>query len=65
MSLLTIPVIIVVIGLFFGFIALFQWLWNITMPDVFGLKHITFWQAFRLLILVLILFGGLAGISGS
>lgn len=31
--------------------ALFQWLWNITMPDMFRLKRITYWQAFRLLIL--------------
>jgi hypothetical protein len=38
-------------------IALFQWLWNITMPQVFGLNVITFWQAFRLLILAAFLFG--------
>ncbi|EEG76028.1 hypothetical protein [Dethiobacter alkaliphilus] len=38
--------------------ALLQWLWNITMPDVFNLKVITFWQAFRLLIIAAILFGG-------
>jgi hypothetical protein len=30
-----------------------------TIPDVFGLKKITFWQAFRLLIMAAILFGGL------
>jgi hypothetical protein len=28
------------------------------MPDVFGIKEITFWQAFRILILASILFGG-------
>lgn len=44
--------------LIFAFTALLQWLWNITMPDVFGLKQITFWQAFRLLIIAGILFGG-------
>ena len=38
-------------------IALFQWLWNITMPQVFGLNSITFWQAFRLLLLAAFLFG--------
>ena len=37
--------------------AIFQWLWNITMPEVFGLKEITFWQAFRILILAGFLFG--------
>lgn len=29
---------------------MFQWLWNITMPDVFGLRQIRFWVALRLLI---------------
>ena len=38
-------------------IALFQWLWNITMPQVFGLNVITVWQAFRLLIIAAFLFG--------
>ena len=38
-------------------ILLFQWLWNITMPQVFGLNVITFWQAFRLLIIAAFLFG--------
>lgn len=28
------------------------------MPDVFGLKQLTFWQALRILILASILFGG-------
>jgi len=37
---------------------LLQWLWNITMPEVFNLKEITYWQAFRLLIIAAILFGG-------
>lgn len=38
--------------------AVFQWLWNITMPEVFALKEITFWQALRLLILTSFLFSG-------
>jgi hypothetical protein len=38
-------------------VSLFRWLWNITVPQVFGLKEITFWQAFRLLILAGVLFG--------
>ena len=37
--------------------AVFQWLWNITMPDVFSLKRIRYWQAFRLLVMAFILFG--------
>lgn len=31
--------------------AIFQWLWNITMPEVFGLRRIGFWLAFRLLLI--------------
>jgi len=48
---LAIPVLIAILT------ALFTWLWNITMPEVFGLKEITFWQAFRLLLLAGFLFG--------
>lgn len=49
--------------IFLGIILLFltawllQFLWNITMPDVFNLKPITFWQAFRLILISGILFG--------
>jgi hypothetical protein len=38
-------------------IVIFKWLWNITMPQVFNLRMITFWQAFRLLILSSFIFG--------
>ena len=44
--------------IFFVLILIFKWLWNITMPEVFGIKAVTFWQAFRILILASILFGG-------
>jgi len=37
---------------------LLQYLWNITMPQVFNLKEITYWQAFRILLIAAILFGG-------
>lgn len=49
-----------VIGLVFLAIVtlIFRWLWNTTMPDVFGVKSLTFWQAFRILLLSAILFGG-------
>lgn len=46
------------VGLLFLVAWLLQWLWNITMPQVFSLKEITYWQAFRLLIIAAILFGG-------
>lgn len=45
-------VIIALITLFF------RWIWNMTMPEVFGIKALSFWQAFRILLLASILFGG-------
>jgi hypothetical protein len=39
-------------------------LWNNLMPELFGLKRITFWQAFGLLALCRILFGGFRGYGG-
>lgn len=46
------------IGLLFLVAALLQYLWNTTMPQVFNLKEIDYWQAFRLLLIAAILFGG-------
>jgi hypothetical protein len=46
------------------FAAVFGWLveilWNWIMPPLFGLKAITFWQAFGVLLLAKLLFGGVA-----
>ena len=55
----------ILIGIGFGILALglaflFGWvvmlLWNWLMPDIFGLKRVTYWQAWGLLILCCILF---------
>ena len=43
-------------ALLFGFIV--KWLWNWLMPGLFGLAEIGYWQAFGLVILAKILFGG-------
>ncbi len=43
----------------FGFLVMS--LWNWLMPSLFGIHAITFWQAFGLLILSRILFGGFHG----
>ena len=40
--------------------AILMWLWNWTMPEVFKLPPLTFWQAVRLFIICGILFGGAA-----
>ena len=39
----------------FGFVV--KWLWNWLLPDIFGLKEITYWQAFGIVILAKLLFG--------
>ena len=39
-------------------IAIFQYLWNCTIPGIFKLREISFWEAFRLLLLSGFLFGG-------
>jgi hypothetical protein len=43
--------LILVIGVFV------MWLWNWLMPDIFGLKTITIWQAWGLLLLAHLLLG--------
>jgi Ca2+/H+ antiporter, TMEM165/GDT1 family len=53
---LILPLIIVAIGLFIWF---FQWLWNILLPEILGVKSINYWQAFGILVLSKILFGGM------
>ncbi len=51
--LLLIVAVVVGIGVFFALTTLFRWLWNTTMPEVFDLKQLTYWQALRLLIMIL------------
>lgn len=55
---LAIPCIIAAIGLFIWF---FQWLWNILLPDILGVKAINYWQSLGILVLSKILFGGFGG----
>ena len=54
-------IILSVAGALIGFVVfvlVFRWIWNHTVPAVFGLKEITFWQAVGILILASILTGG-------
>ena len=32
-------------------VVIFRWLWNSTLPDVFGVREVTFWQAFKIMLL--------------
>ena len=43
-------------GLFIGLGFLVTWLWRVTLGDIFGLKPISFWQAWGLMLLSQILF---------
>jgi hypothetical protein len=43
---------------FFAMVWVFQLLWNVTIPSVFGLHQITYWQALGLLGISRMLFGG-------
>lgn len=51
-------VILLAVVILFAVSALLQWLWNITITRIFGVREITYWEAFRLLIIAGILFGG-------
>jgi hypothetical protein len=46
-----------VAALVFAVTALLQLLWNMTLPELFGIKTIGYWQAFRVLLIACILFG--------
>ena len=46
--------------MFFFMAWIFRWLWNITIPQIFNLKEITYWQAFRLLLIAGIIFGSIS-----
>jgi hypothetical protein len=49
-------IILGVAGVFIS-TAILKWLWNITIPGIFGVREITFWEASRLIIIAGILFG--------
>jgi hypothetical protein len=49
----------VLFALLFGWIVML--LWNWLMPSLFGIKEITYWQAFGITILAKILFSGFHG----
>ena len=52
----SIMLIVFIFVLLFIVPAILQWLWNMTIPELFQLKEISFWQAFRLIIICKILF---------
>jgi len=60
-GLFIVPLIIVGIV---AFTAVVMGLWNAILPDIIKVSPITFWQAFGILVLSKILFGGLRGGGG-
>jgi hypothetical protein len=53
-----------VVALAAGFGWIVEHLWNGLMPTLFGLHAVTYWQAWGLMLLCWILFGGLRGRPG-
>ncbi|AKH96078.1 hypothetical protein HZP39_10630 [Elizabethkingia anophelis] len=47
-----------IIGMIFLLVWLVQWLWNLLLPEILGVKAISYWQAFGIMVLSKILFGG-------
>lgn len=56
-------ILAVLFALLFG--AVVMLLWNWLMPELFGLKVIGYWQAFGLVLLAKILFGGFGSHGGT
>jgi hypothetical protein len=50
--------VVVMIILFLLLVYGFEMLWNVTIPDVFGLKSLTYGEALRLLVIARVLIGG-------
>jgi hypothetical protein len=57
MMLFVLAMVAAVAALVFAVTALLQLLWNMTLPELFGIKTIGYWQAFRVLLIACILFG--------
>ena len=51
------PWIMISITILFFLPAILHYLWNDTVPEIFGLKEISYWQAFRLFLIAFLLFG--------
>ncbi len=53
------PLVVLAVALF-GFVLMK--LWNWLMPELFGWREITFWQALGIFVLSKLLFGGFRGV---
>ena len=57
--------IILGVGLLFLFGWVVMLLWNWLMPEIFGLKTLTYWKAWGVLVLSCLLFGRIGGGGGK
>jgi len=55
---MTFVFIVFVILFIFVVPGIFRWLWNMTCPQLFHWPEIEYWQAFRLIVMAGIVFGG-------
>lgn len=51
------------VAILFAVSGIVMWLWNMLLPEIIGVKAVTFWQAMGILVLSKILFGGFHGKS--
>ncbi len=58
-------IIVIFIAIASALSALVMFLWNAILPEVVGVKPLTFWKAMGLLLLAKILFGGLGRFAGG
>ena len=49
---------VLMVGLFLALVYGFMLLWNVTIPDIFGVRSLTYGYALRLLIISRVLIGG-------
>lgn len=56
--------VLVPLAILFVVTAIVMWLWNGILPEIVGVKTITYWQAMGILVLSKILFGGFSGCKG-
>jgi hypothetical protein len=63
--LIVIGFVVLGMGLLFLFGYVVMLLWNWLMPEIFGLKSVSYWQAWGLLALSTILFKGMGSGGGS
>jgi hypothetical protein len=52
-----IPLLVIIMLLIIGFPFFLRLLWNITIPQIFEIKKISYWESFRLFIITFLLFG--------